>query len=68
MLAWSQCNVRCAGTTGVENYGSVDKAFEKDRIVKAAGDPNRREFTYFILGGARLIYASAARLALINVR
>lgn len=50
-----------------EDFGSVDHAFEKDRIKKAAGDPSRREFTYFMLGGARFIYASAARLALIKV-
>ncbi len=52
----------------VTGMGSTDGAFEKDRIPKAAGDPTRREFTYFMLGGARFIYASAARLALIKVR
>ena len=31
------------------------------------GDLTRREFTYFMLGGGRFIYASAARLALIKV-
>jgi hypothetical protein len=50
-----------------EDFGSIDHAFEKDRIKKQAGDPSRREFTYFMLGGARFIYASAARLALIKV-
>ncbi len=51
----------------VTGMGSTDGAFEKDRIPKSAGDPTRREFTYFMLGGARFIYASAARLALIKV-
>ena len=36
-------------------------------IIKIVGDPTRREFTYFMLGGGRFIYASAARLALIKV-
>ena len=47
--------------------GSADGGFDKDRIPKKAGDPTRREFTYFMLGGARFIYASSARLALIKV-
>ena len=46
--------------------GSVDGAFEKDRIHKAPGEGNQREFTYFMLGGARFIYASAVRLALVK--
>ena len=46
--------------------GSVDGAFEKDRIPKAPGEGNQREFTYFMLGGARFIYASAVRLALVK--
>jgi len=55
---------RSAGT--VTGLGSADHGFEKDRIQKSAGDPTRREFTYFMLGGARFVYASAARLALIK--
>ena len=47
--------------------GSTDGGFEKDRIVKTPGEPNKREFTYFMLGAGRFIYASAARLALIKV-
>ena len=50
----------------VSGHGSADGGFEKDRIVKQPGDPTRREFTYFMLGGARFVYASAARLALIK--
>jgi ubiquinol-cytochrome c reductase iron-sulfur subunit len=46
----------------------VDGSFEHDRIERSAGDPNKREFTYFVLGGARFIYASAARLGLMKVR
>lgn len=50
-----------------EDMSSPDHGFEKDRIQKAAGDGTRREFAYFMLGGARFVYASAARLALIKV-
>lgn len=46
--------------------GSVDGAFEHDRIHKVAGEGNQREFTYFMLGGARFVYASAVRLALVK--
>lgn len=54
-------------TAPVHNFESKDGHFENDRIIKAPGDPTRREFTYFVLGGARLVYASVARLALIKV-
>mmetsp|Transcript_4921 Transcript_4921/g.11785 ORF Transcript_4921/g.11785 Transcript_4921/m.11785 type:complete len:215 (-) Transcript_4921:44-688(-) len=47
-------------------YGSTDGLFEKDRLVKTAGQENNREYTYFMLGGARLVYASSVRLALIK--
>merc|ERR1712166_488717 len=47
--------------------------FDKDAIVESydyplepLGDPSRRAFTYVVLGGARFIYASAARLAAIK--
>jgi ubiquinol-cytochrome c reductase iron-sulfur subunit len=40
--------------------------FVKDRVKKTAGEENTKEFTYFLLGNARFIYASAARLALIK--
>ena len=49
------------------NYSSPDVGFEKDRIMKAPGEANQRDFTYFLLGGGRFVYASAARLALIKV-
>ena len=48
-------------------YGSTDGSFEKDRIQKSAGDVNTRDHTYFLLGGARFVYASAARLAVVKV-
>ena len=60
-------SVRFASSVNV-GLGSPDHGFEKDRIVKAAGEGNSRDFTYFLLGGSRVIYASAARLALIKVR
>lgn len=47
-------------------YGSTDGLFEKDRIQKSAGDVNTRDHTYFLLGGARFVYASAARLAVVK--
>lgn len=46
--------------------GSTDGAFEKDRIIKKPGEANQRDFTYFMLGGARFIYASTVRLLLVK--
>lgn len=48
----------------VDTFESPDHYFEKDRID--GGDPSKRAFTYFMLGGARLAYATAARLAVIK--
>ncbi|KAF1781827.1 Rieske [2Fe-2S] iron-sulfur domain [Phytophthora cactorum] len=48
----------------VDTYESPDHYFEKDRID--AGDPSKRAFTYFMLGGARVAYATAARLAVVK--
>ena len=48
-------------------FGSTDGAFYKDRIVKTSGEGNSRNFTYFMLGNGRIVYASAARLALIKL-
>jgi ubiquinol-cytochrome c reductase iron-sulfur subunit len=59
-------NMMVRNAHAVADNGSTDGSFEADRIPKSAGDPTRREFTYFMLGGARFIYASAARLALIK--
>lgn len=49
------------------NFGSPDGLFEKDRIQKVPGQSSDRDFSYFVLGGGRIAYASAARLALIKV-
>lgn len=51
-----------------DKLGSYDNLYEKDKIQKKPGDPNKRDFTYFVLGGARFIYASAARLVALKVR
>lgn len=50
-----------------DKMGSYDNLYEKDKIKKKPGDPNKRDFTYFVLGGARFIYASAARLVALKV-
>ncbi len=55
------------GSTSSAGVISIDHGFEDDRIKKNASDPNNRDFTYFMLGGSRLIYASAVRLALVKV-
>ncbi|RLN45770.1 hypothetical protein BBJ28_00010175 [Nothophytophthora sp. Chile5] len=47
-----------------DTYESPDHYFEKDRI--SSGDPSKRAFTYFMLGGARVAYATAARLAVVK--
>jgi hypothetical protein len=60
-------NVARSFATKVVGNGSADGGFEKDRIHKKAGDPTRREFTYFMLGGGRFMYATIARLVLIKV-
>eukprot|EP01039_Chlorochromonas_danica_P008696 gene8696-9581_t len=64
--AFPQARGFAAAASTTVNYGSPDHLFEKDRINKAAGEENTRDFTYFTLGGARFIYASTARLALIK--
>lgn len=64
----SLIGIRSAGNYKYpKNYqGSIDGGFDKDRIIKESGDPNRRDFTYFMIGGARFVYASVARLAVIK--
>lgn len=52
----------------LDSFASTDGSFEKDRIPKGPGDGNTRDFTYFVLGGSRVIYASAVRAALVRVR
>ncbi|CAN0203817.1 unnamed protein product, partial [Discosporangium mesarthrocarpum] len=51
-------------TAVVDDMSNHDGYFEKDRLAK--GDPSKREFTYLVLGGARFIYASSARLILMK--
>ncbi len=49
------------------HYGSVDGQFEAVKIQKDFGEPNNRDFAYFVLGGSRFAYASIARLIVIRV-
>ena len=49
-----------------ECSGSTDGSFEHYKIPKGPGESNQRNYTYFLLGGARFIYVSAVRLALIK--
>lgn len=68
IVALKPSHVRFASTDpAVVGFGSPDMGFVKDRVKKTAGEENTKEFTYFLLGNARFIYASAARLALIKV-
>merc|ERR1711934_1234103 len=43
---------------------SLDTKYDKP--IAPLGDPSKRAFTYVVLGGARFIYASAARLVAIK--
>ena len=52
-------------SSDLDSLGSVDHSFETDRVDRLA-DPEKRAFTYFLLGGARFAYASAARVILIK--
>mmetsp|Transcript_8220 Transcript_8220/g.16468 ORF Transcript_8220/g.16468 Transcript_8220/m.16468 type:complete len:214 (+) Transcript_8220:54-695(+) len=49
----------------LQDMGSADHGFQSDRIDKVA-DPEKRAFTYFLLGGGRFLYASTARLLLVK--
>lgn len=51
---------------GLGKFDSPDNNFEEERLPAGSGT-DKRAFTYFVLGGARFLYASAARLAVINV-
>jgi ubiquinol-cytochrome c reductase iron-sulfur subunit len=57
---------RFASSLASTDLGSADHGFEKDRVKKQLGETNKKEFTYFVLGNGRFVYASAARLALIK--
>ena len=58
---------RAAGTvaTTKANFDSPDNNFVEYRLPAGDGD-SKRAFTYFMLGSARFVYASAARLAVIK--
>ena len=47
-------------------YGSIDSNIVDDALPPGNG-ADKRAFTYFVLGGARFLYATAARLAVISV-
>jgi len=52
----TSANFRTFSTTpaanDLDNLGSVDHGFEDDRLDPVA-DPEKRAFTYFLLGGVR---------------
>lgn len=58
------------------NSGSIARAMKtpnhgveydvSNHTVLKAGDPDKRAFTYFVLSGGRMIYASALRLAVLK--
>lgn len=50
----------------VGKYSTPDNIYEENRLAPG-GAADKRAFTYFMLGGARFLYASAARLAVINI-
>lgn len=47
-------------------YSTVD-ALQDEARLPPGGGADKRAFTYFVIGSARFLYASAARLAVINV-
>ncbi|KDO27137.1 hypothetical protein SPRG_07845 [Saprolegnia parasitica CBS 223.65] len=48
-----------------EDFSSPDHYFD-DEVKAQVGDPSKRAFTYFMMGGARVAYATAARLAVLK--
>ncbi len=72
---WKTCCFKSAISTNkrlfsaIANYSSPDGTFEKDKIANHDSlEGNSRDFTYFLLGADRMIFASLARLTLIKVR
>jgi hypothetical protein len=62
--------VRAAGSAAAPvkiqgNYNSPDNNYTADRLPVGDAD-GKRAFTYFVLGSAKFIYASAARLIVIK--
>merc|ERR1712071_52083 len=49
----------------LHELGSVDTAYQKDRIDHVA-EPERRAFTYLLLSGVRFAYASTARIIVVK--
>jgi ubiquinol-cytochrome c reductase iron-sulfur subunit len=47
----------------ISDYGSHDHGFDEDRVAPGS---NHKEFSYMVLSGGRFIYASAARLVLLQ--
>jgi len=50
----------------VGRYGSVDNLIEENSLPPG-NSADKKAFTYFVLGGARLLYATSARLAVIGL-
>lgn len=55
-----------AVTTVANKFDTPDANYDDSRL-KPGNGADKRAFTYFMLGGARFLYASAVRLAVINV-
>ena len=50
----------------VGRYGSIDNLIEENGL-KPGNSADKKAFTYFVMGGARLLYATAARLTVISL-
>merc|ERR1711934_290757 len=55
-----------APAPALSNFETDAIAESYDKPLAPLGDPSKRAFTYVVLGGARFIYASAARLVAIK--
>jgi hypothetical protein len=67
-MYWKSGAARFANTFAETNHlGNPDSLNKDVRIKKQVGQENTRDFTYFMLGGGRFVYASVARVALIKV-
>merc|ERR1712216_424881 len=51
---------------GGEDAGAHDRLRRVESHRGASGDPDKRAFTYFVMTGGRMIYASALRLAVLK--
>jgi len=50
-----------------EEFNTHDGLFEMAHRDRNVADPTKRAHTYFVLGATKMMYASAARLALVKV-